>query len=232
MKTIGVIGGIGPHATMDFETRVHRVSQKLIPQKLNGGHPPMIVHYCRHPPIKVREDGQAIVPLEADPRFIDAARRLGPLVDFLVIISNGAHALAQQVEQASGRKVLSMIDATIAEVRRCGWKRVGVLTLGGPMIYTRPLEALGIACETIEDDSGARDRLYGAIFRSMEGHFDEEGQSAARDAVATLRKRGVEAIILGCTEIPLLYGAGADSESDVINPTQCLAEATVKHAMT
>ncbi len=37
MKTIGVLGGIGPQATMDFEARVHRVAQRLIPQRLNGG---------------------------------------------------------------------------------------------------------------------------------------------------------------------------------------------------
>ena len=40
MKTIGVLGGIGPQATMDFEQRVHAVSQALIPQYANTGYPP------------------------------------------------------------------------------------------------------------------------------------------------------------------------------------------------
>ncbi len=45
MKTIGVLGGLGPQATMDFEARVHRAAQKLIPQLKNAGYPPMLVYY-------------------------------------------------------------------------------------------------------------------------------------------------------------------------------------------
>jgi aspartate/glutamate racemase len=45
MKTIGVLGGLGPQATMDFEVRLHRESQRLIPPQMNGGYPPMVVHY-------------------------------------------------------------------------------------------------------------------------------------------------------------------------------------------
>src|SRR5262245_30993925 len=40
MKTIGVLGGLGPQATMDFEARVHRVAQRLIPPDKNCGYPP------------------------------------------------------------------------------------------------------------------------------------------------------------------------------------------------
>src|SRR5690349_8507351 len=53
MKPIGVLGGIGPQATMDFERRLHRAAQRVIPAHLNGGYPPMVVWYCRHPPILV-----------------------------------------------------------------------------------------------------------------------------------------------------------------------------------
>ena len=49
MKTIGVLGGLGPQATMDFEERIHTVSQQLIPQHGNSGYPPMVVYYYRHP---------------------------------------------------------------------------------------------------------------------------------------------------------------------------------------
>lgn len=45
MKTIGVLGGLGPQATMEFEVRVHRAAQRLIPQDGNQGYPPMVVYY-------------------------------------------------------------------------------------------------------------------------------------------------------------------------------------------
>jgi hypothetical protein len=42
MKTIGVLGGLGPQATMDFEQHVHRIAQQLIPAQGNGGYPPAV----------------------------------------------------------------------------------------------------------------------------------------------------------------------------------------------
>ena len=49
MRTLGVLGGIGPQATIDFESRVHAVSQERIPQDLNRGYPPMVTVFLRHP---------------------------------------------------------------------------------------------------------------------------------------------------------------------------------------
>ena len=112
MKTIGVLGGVGPQATMDFEARVHRESQRRIPPRRNGGYPPMIVHYHRRPPFRLNEDGLPRLPIEPDPDLLEAARRLGAIADFLVITSNGAHAIQPQIEHAAGREVLSMIDVT------------------------------------------------------------------------------------------------------------------------
>ena len=56
MKTIGVLGGLGPQATMDFEARVHRVAQRLIPQDGNQGYPPLVVCYFRQPPVILPAD--------------------------------------------------------------------------------------------------------------------------------------------------------------------------------
>ena len=43
----GILGGMGPQATMDFEVRLHRVAQQLIPQHFGFGYPPIVVRYCR-----------------------------------------------------------------------------------------------------------------------------------------------------------------------------------------
>jgi aspartate racemase len=121
-----------------------------------------------------------------------------------------------------------MIDATLTEVRRRTWTRVGVLGLGDPVLYTRPLGQLGIACETLGPESRAA--LEKAIPRLMEGRADAESAEAARQAVATLRARAVDGVILGCTEIPLLLRELAH-EVDLINPAQLLAEAAVRAAV-
>jgi aspartate racemase len=228
MKIIGVLGGLGPQATMDFEVRIHRVAQRLIPPDRNCGYPPMVVYYYRHPPVILTAEGKPMVLHRPDPRLLEAARRLGGQADFLVIPSNTVHLLQAEIEQAAGRKVLSMIDVTMAEVRRRGWRRVGVLTLSRPVVYTQALARERIACETLDADRQAA--LDTAIFRVMEGRDDTGSARAAREAVAALRARGVDGVILGCTEIPLLLREAAD-DADVMNPAQLLAEAAVRAAM-
>jgi aspartate racemase len=227
-KTIGVLGGIGPQATMDFEQRVHQVAQRLILPQQNAGYPPMLVFYHRHPPILVNEDFSAKLPIEPDPLFLEAAKKVGAAADFVVITSNGAHMLQDLVEKAAGCKVVSMIGATLDEIRRRGWKKVGVLGLGEPRVYIKPLGEMKIGCETI--DGELRAKLDAAIFKVMEGRNDDKSAAALRDAIKALRAKKVDGIILGCTELPFLL-RGNNKDSSIINPTQLLAEAAVKFAI-
>lgn len=227
MQTIGVLGGLGPQATMDFEQRVHRIAQRLLPQAGNGGYPPLLVYYHRHPPVVTADGRKPVVPLQLDPRLENAARLLGSTADFLVIISNGMHMLQPAIEQVAGRKVVSMIDATVAEIKRRGLRRVGVLGLFEPRVYYAPLAQIGVAYETI--DGELQERLDQAIFAVMEGRA-RETRDVGREVIAALRERNVEAIIPGCTEIPFML-PDADRDPTLINPIQLLAEAAVRAAI-
>jgi aspartate racemase len=229
MKRIGVLGGISAQATMDFEARVHRVSQQLIPQHWNEGYPPMVVWYHRRPPIRVDDDGRPYEPREVDPELVETARWLGKAVDVIVIPCNAAHVGAVPIREAAGCPVLSMIDLVIAEVGRRRCRRVGVTGFAGaPAVYLDPLGERGIECETI--DARAQERLDSAIVAVAEGRKSEAHAEAARVAVAALRSQAVDAVVLGCTEIPLLLEADG-AQPDLINPAALLAEAAVRFAI-
>ncbi len=228
MKTIGVIG-IGPQATIDFEERLHRSAQKRIRQYANSGYPPMIVYHHRRPPFVLEEDGVLpAVPLRLDPGLREAAARLGPMVDFLVIAANGPHLLQGELELAAGRPVLSMVDRSVDEIRSRGWKKVGVLTMGSPNLYTERLDRIGIAYETLE--SAQQERLNKVILEVMEGRDDDEARRIVREAVAAVRDGDVDGVLLGCTELPVLLGTRGD-EPDFIHPAQLLADAAVELAL-
>lgn len=228
MKTIGVIGGMGPQATMDFEQRFHRIALRTIPPFLNTGYPPMIVVCHRRPPVAMDEHHERRRPLTADPGLIESAHALGASVDFLVITSNFTHVLQPEIERASGRAVLSMIDVTLQAVRARRWTRVGVVGMGLPAIYTDRLGPIGITAETLPPER--IESLDRAILALMEGRETDEARRAAREAIAALRERDVEGIILGCTEIPLLLGTAAEAP-DLLNPAELLAEAAVAKAI-
>jgi aspartate racemase len=228
MKTIGLLGGLGPQATLDLEMRLHAVAQRLIPQKGNRGYPPMVTYYHRRPPVVENEEGSPVFPIRLDPALEEAARWLGERSDFLLIGSNSVHLLQEEIERAANRPVLSMIETTLGEVKRRGWKKVGALGFIMPdvPVYTRRLQKMGLAFETI--DAEQQTALDIAISAVNEGRMMPD---LAREAVATLRSRGVDGIIPGCTELPLLLGADMDAP-DLLNPAQLLAEAAIVHALT
>jgi aspartate racemase len=229
MQRIGVLGGISPQATMEFEARVHRVAQRLIPHDWNRGYPRMVVWYHRELPIKVDGDGRPATPRQIDPGLLEAAAWLGTAADFVVIPCNSAHVGVRQIEAAAGRPVLSMIDVTLEEVARRDWRGVGVLGFGGaPAVYVDPLVDSGARCVAI--DGGRQARLDNAIRAVMEGRDGVTDHEAALAAVDALRARGVDGVLLGCTEIPLLLGQKSES-GDLINPAALLAEAAVRRAV-
>jgi aspartate racemase len=229
MKRMGVLGGMSAQATMDFEARVHRYSQRLIPQDWGRGYPPMVVSYHRDLPLRLGEDGRPLEPRQIDPRLVEAAARLAPLVDFLVMPCNAAHAGLAELREATRRPLLSMIEVVLDDVVRRKCRHVGVLgARGAPPQYVEGLRQRGIACETI--DATLQQRVDAGIQAVMEGREGKDDREAARAAVATLRARPVDAVVLGCTEIPLLLGDDSDAP-DLVNPAALLAEAAVRFAI-
>jgi aspartate racemase len=229
MRRMGVLGGMSAQATMDFEARVNRASQRLLPQDWNHGYPPMVVWYHRGLPILRGADGRPVMPRRIDPQLVDAAARLGKLVDFLVVPCNAAHVGLREIREAAGCRVLSMIDVAVDEAVRRKCRRVGVLgAFGAPPSYMDALHQRDVECEQI--DPALQSRLDAGIQAVMEGADDKQETEAARAAVGDLRARAVEAVVLGCTEIPLLLRDESDA-ADLINPVALLAEAAVRFAI-
>lgn len=228
MKTVGVLGGLGPQATMQFEALVHEAARRMIPQHVNGGYPPMLVYYFRGLPFVADAGGAPELPLRPSAAFLSASAEVGRVADFIVITSNFLHMFQTQIEAAAGCEVLSMVDLALEQVAARDWQRVGVLGFGDPLVYTDRLSRAGATTETI---SGKRRRnLDDAIVSVMEGRADGHALLAAESALSELRERHVDGTILACTEVPLLLGEKA-AAVDLLDPLPLLAEAAVRHAL-
>jgi aspartate racemase len=228
MKTIGILGGMGPQATMDLEARIHRVAQRRLPQQANEGYPPLVSIFVRHAPVLVDEKSLPIEPRQPDPRLFEVARRLGEWADVIVIPSNTPHQFLDRIREVAGAEVLNMIELTLSEVARRGAQPVGVMGLGRVHVYLEPLRARGVAVEAPAGE--IQTRLDQAILRLMEGAEGSRERAVAAEALAQLRQRGAALVVLGCSEIPLLLGAEAEAP-DLVDPVQLLAEAAVDAAL-
>jgi aspartate racemase len=231
MKTIGVLGGLGPQATMDFEARVHRVAQRLVPRRGIAGYPPLVVWYFREPPLVApTADAMPEAMAPANPALLDAARRLGQWADFLVIPANGVHLWQREIAAAAGRPVLSMVDAALAEVRRRGWSRVGLVDFRPPAlsVYGVPLHEAGVALEVVP--AAWHPVLWQVHLAVCEGRAGAAERRVVREGIRDLYARRVDGVLLGCTEFPLVLDA-SDLTAGVIDPLDHLAEAAVRAAI-
>lgn len=147
------------------------------------------------------------------------------------MVANAPHIFRESLEKASGKKFLSMVDETIEEVKRRKLKKVGIIAIGLALkdkLFQAPLDELGIKYEVIPED--LLNNIDQSVFRVMEGEDPKRLKKPAIDAVKYLRGRKTDGIILGCTEVPLLLGNKVE-EKDLINPSQLLAEAAVRFAI-
>ena len=229
MKTIGIIGGLGPQATLDMLERIQKVCNRLIPQSANSGYPPIYVGFCREAPMAIKPDGSVHDPLVPSDELLMVADEIGHLTDFLIIASNTPHLFQKEIEKVSDRKVLSIVEITMEDVRRRGCKKVGILAVGETLrrrLYQDPLDAEDVQWEIIP--AALSEQLDKSIFAVMEGN--PTALDPAFRAISYLREQGADGIILGCTEIPLLL-ENMCGESYIINPSQLLAEAAVRYAL-
>ncbi|MFY9462672.1 MAG: amino acid racemase, partial [Candidatus Sungiibacteriota bacterium] len=176
-------------------------------------------------------DGSVVNPLQPSQALLKVAKDVGAITDFLIIASNTPHLFQKEIENVSGRKVVSIVDATIAEVERRGYAKVGVMAVGEALkrgLYQHPLDHLGIAWEAIP--KSISEDLDKTIFALMEGGDIKTLRKTTQDVVTYLRAQHVDGIILGCTEFPLLLGKEGERQ-DIINPSQLLAEAAVRYAI-
>lgn len=197
MKILGVLGGMGPAATVAFLARV----QTLTPAKGDEDH------------IRVLADINPQVPNrhsqpEAAGRVLGemAARLREAGAEVLAMPCNTAHAHAGAI-RAAGLPFIDMVAETARAAKADGARRIGVLaTPGGEALYAEALAAEGV--EMVRLSEADRARFMAVVFGVKAGDVGAEQRAAMRGLAAALVAAGAEGVIGGCTEVPLLLDAG------------------------
>lgn len=225
--TAGVLGGMGPAATIDFMAQVVALTRAEQDQQ----HVRMLVDH--NPQVPNRQQAIRTGSPEVARVLADMARRLEAAgADFLVMPCNSAHAFAEAIRAAVRIPLVSIIDESVAEVRRVApsARRIGLLATDGLLeagIFQRALAAAG--CEPLVPGAPQVEQLMTLIHRIKAG----ESGSGLRDGMAALARglaaQGAGAVIAGCTEIPLVLRTG-DAPVPIVSSTEVLARRTVELA--
>jgi aspartate racemase len=164
--------------------------------------------------------------------MLDSAGKLARTgADFLICPDNTIHQAFGLVERESPRPWLHIAEVVAAQALARGHRRLaltGTRWLVDSEVYPDKLAALGLACvrpdrsECAEIDRIIMDELvYGAV--------RPESVAYVRQAIARLQAEGCDAVILGCTELPLLID-DANSALPTLDSTRLLARAALQRA--
>ena len=226
-RIVGVLGGMGPDATVDFMAKVIA----LTPAAKDQDHVRMIIDH--NPKVPNRQDAILDDGEDPGPELAAMAARLEAAgADFLVIPCNTAYVFQASILESVGIPLISIIDETIAAIdKQCpGAEAVGVLATNGCLragVYQQALEKAGLR-PLLPSDSEL-DELMELIGRIKGGDKGEDVANAMDDIAKVLIERGAQAIIAGCTEIPLVLD-DAMLAVPLISSTNVLAQKTVQLA--
>ena len=203
---LGIVGGVGPAATVDFMQKIIRHT----PAGRDQDHLPMIVEHKPQIPDRTAN----LVSDGADPTIAlyDACLKLeGQGATAIAIPCNTAHAFVERIQPHLQVPIINMLQETVGHILTSHphEKQVGLLATSGTVqtgIYREVLEAAGLVC--LEPDELHQQRVMEAIYgpEGVKGRFNRPYcRKLLQPVVDHLAQKGAAVCILGCTELPLIY---------------------------
>jgi aspartate racemase len=228
MKTLGLIGGMSWESTIPY----YRIINERMRERLGGLHSAKLVlhsvDFAEIEAMQHRGEWEA-----AGAVLAEAARGLRAAgAEAIVICTNTMHLVAPQVQAAVDLPLLHIADATAARIRAAGLTRVALLGTRFTMeqaFYRDRIVAAGI--EVLTPDAAQRDRVHRVIYDELcLGRILDASRDDYRAIIADLVGHGAQGVILGCTEIGLLVGAG-DASVPLFDTARIHAEAAADWAL-
>jgi aspartate racemase len=228
MKTIGLIGGLTWLSSLDY----YRLLNTMVNEKRGGVEAAKIIlHSVNFGEIKtlteqLKWDEIAMI-------ICDAAKKIESAgADCLLIGANTMHKIANKVQQAVTIPVIHIAEETAKAINKQNLKKVALLGTKYTMqldFYKNILAANGITA--IIPNEEEIETINTAIYTEMSiGIFTKEAKEKHLVVINRLIGEGVEGIILGCTEIPILIKQ-EDCNVPIFDTTRIHAQSAVDFAL-
>lgn len=229
MKTIGLIGGMSWESTATY----YRLINQGVKAELGGLHSAKIVmvsvDFSEIDVLQARGDWQ-----KAGEILSQAAVSLQSAgADFFLIGTNTMHKVADQIQAAVSIPLLHIADATAHQLSEDGIRRVGLLgtafTMEQEFYKNRLSNAHGL--DVVTPDRESREIIHRVIYNELcLGDILDTSREQYLQIINNLTEQGVQAVILGCTEISLLVRQ-SDTGVTLYDTTDIHAKSAVRMAL-
>lgn len=229
MKKLGLIGGTSWHSTLEYYSMINQAVNNHFGDNTN-------------PPLRlINLNQKQIHDLQRSDQwdeianiFIEAALELQSVgVDGLSMCANTPHKIYDQVQASISIPILHIADAVGEQLKNDGYKTVGLLgtrfTMAQDFIKGRLLEQYQI--DTIVPPDTKQDMIQEMLYNKLSlGVFDDQTRGYFVKVIESLAAQGAQAIILGCTEFPLLLN-NTPCSIPLIDSLKCHGEALVHYVL-
>jgi aspartate racemase len=224
MKSVGVIGGLGPETTAEFYLQVVFGCQKQ-----DATQRPSIVIASVPLPFEIERD-----LIESNmgteryiPFLVGEAQRLEKAgVDFLVMPCNSLHVFIEEIRQSVSIPVLSIVEETVKYMKQNDFGNVGLISTSATVannVYESQLHKEGI--DFVTPDDLQRAQMDKIIQRLINGQHLNQDRELILEVVKTLSARSVDCVALACTDLQLLLPSSSDVP--IFDTMKVLAESTI-----
>lgn len=225
---VGILGGMGPAATIDFYTKLLACT----PGTRDQDHLPVVI--WSDP--RVPDRSKALLGVGEDPSVAlsDGLRALaGAGARLVAVPCNSAHAFVPGLAAQAGLELVSIIDVTAAALGACPGPGgvVGLLATRGTVVsrlYHRACARHGV--RVVHPSSSAQSQVDRVIAAVKAGTTGNEEAAALASVTDHLVQEGAQIVVAGCTELILAMGASEPSVP-IVDPAMLLAREVARRSM-
>ncbi len=229
MRTVGIIGGLGPETTSKFYLEV--VFSCF--EKTKENRPPMLIWNV---PLPYKVEEEFITKTTGEEKYLpfllDAAQRLEKGgSDFIVIPCNSVHLFIDEIRKAVSIPVLSIVEETINHLKTKGISEVGILATSATIrkrLYEGRLLDNGISVRN--PDEFDQEQMGEIINNLVQSRQDDADREKLLNITQKLVDKGVKTVLLACTDLQLIIPTITNTE--IIDTMHILARATVREILT
>ena len=230
MKKIGIIGGLGPEATVDYYKEIINAFKN---EKGDFNYPDIIIYS-----VNLSE----LVSLMKEKKYTQVTSYLSEKIEslklagaeFAAISANTPHLVFDQLKVKSGIPLISIVEATCEECIKKGLKRTGLIGTGFTMnasFFPDVFNRHGL--EVVMPEKEDKELIDYKVFSEIElGIFKDDTRRFLIGIIEKMvREQHIDSMILGCTEFPLILEGSSYAGVPMLNTTKIHVDAIVKYCV-
>ena len=224
-KKIGILGGMGPEALSDMYLAICKYYQVNFNAKYDKDFPPMIIYSVPIPDVveSIENEQETLIALTDASKILQVDG-----CDFIVIACNSVQFLLDDIRKKISIPIIGIAETVAKELQTKGYKKVGILatqTTIGKKIYDEELNKIGVSLLSPDEDN--QNVVTEVIMTQLSGKASSRETQKLKNVVDILKRNGAEAILIACTDLPLVIKQ-ADTAIPLINCTEIYANETAR----